>query len=95
LPHELDTLIIAIPFSFKGRVVQYACKLHRQISGKPDALIYDYLDINSGLMISVFKKRLTAYKEMEYEIGVADNILRFMKQYKQSKNDDSAELFSN
>lgn len=93
---ELDTLIIAMPFSFKGRVVQYAGRLHRQLAGKTDALIYDYLDINSGLMISMFKKRLTAYKEMEYEIDVADNIkiLRFMKQYKKSEKKDSAELFS-
>ena len=54
------------------------------------------LDINSGLMISIFKKRLTVYKEMEYEIAVADNtkILKFIKQYKKSKKIDSAELFS-
>jgi len=94
---ELDTLIIAMPFSFKGRVVQYAGRLHRQISGKTNALIYDYLDINSGLMISMFKKRLTAYREMGYEIDVEDNlkILKFMKQDKKPRKDTSAELFSN
>ncbi len=71
---ELNTLIIAMPFSFRGRVIQYAGRLHRQISGKSDALIYDYLDINSGLLISMFKKRLSAYKEMDYEIDAGDNI---------------------
>jgi superfamily II DNA or RNA helicase len=93
---ELDTLIIAMPFSFKGRVVQYAGRLHRQNIGKTDALIYDYLDINSGLMISMFKKRLTAYKEMEYKIEALENIkiLKFLKHYKSTKKNNSAELFS-
>jgi len=89
-----------MPFCFKGRVVQYAGRLYRQLTGKKYALIYDYLDINSGLMISMFKKRLTAYKEMEYEIDATDNIkiLKLMRQYKNKKNENknnSIGLFSN
>ena len=65
---ELDTLFLCMPVSFKGRVVQYAGRIERDAKGKSDALIYDYFDNCSGLTISMFKKRLTAYNKMRYEI---------------------------
>ena len=67
---ELDTLMIAMPVSFKGKLIQYAGRLHRTSQGKKDVLIYDYLDTQSGLTVSMFKKRLIAYKKMEYRIDV-------------------------
>ena len=69
----LDTLFLAMPFSFKGRMIQYAGRLHRAYEGKSDVLIYDYLDVSSGLTISMFKKRVSAYKEMGYEIETSEN----------------------
>jgi hypothetical protein len=41
--------------------------------GKKDVRIYDYLDISSGLTISMFKKRVSAYKQMGYEIETSEN----------------------
>ncbi len=70
---ELDTLFLAMPFSFKGRMIQYAGRLHRECEGKTDVVIYDYLDISSGLTISMFKKRVSAYKQMGYEIENSAN----------------------
>ena len=64
----LDRLILAMPISFKGRVKQYAGRIHRPYTGKKNVRIYDYLDPNLGLTISMFKKRLKVYKEMDYEI---------------------------
>lgn len=64
----LDTLIIAMPVSFKGKLIQYAGRLHRASSGKSDAIIYDYLDVSSALTVSMFRKRLTAYRKMEYQV---------------------------
>ncbi|MBI3055825.1 MAG: DEAD/DEAH box helicase, partial [Betaproteobacteria bacterium] len=64
----LDTLIIAMPVSFKGRMIQYAGRLHRACPGKTDAIIYDYLDASSALTVSMFRKRLVAYRKMDYEI---------------------------
>ena len=64
----LDTLIIAMPISFKGRMIQYAGRLHRHCPGKTDVVIYDYLDVASALTISMFRKRLLAYRKMDYEI---------------------------
>jgi superfamily II DNA or RNA helicase len=42
---ELCTLVLAMPLSFRGRLVQYAGRLHRQSTGKDDVRIYDYVDI--------------------------------------------------
>ena len=65
---RLDTLILATPISFKGRMVQYAGRLHRKWHGKKDVVIYDYLDTCSGLTVSMYRKRLQAYKSMGYQI---------------------------
>lgn len=70
---QLDTLFLAMPFSFKGRMIQYAGRLHREFNGKEGVIIYDYLDISSGLTISMFKKRISAYKQMGYEIETSEN----------------------
>ena len=65
---RLDTLILAMPISFKGRMVQYAGRLQRQWPGKKDVVIYDYLDTCSGLTVSMYRKRVQAYKSMGYQI---------------------------
>ena len=41
---QLDTLVLAMPLSFKGRFIQHAGRLHRLHEGKAPAHIYDYLD---------------------------------------------------
>ncbi len=68
----LDTLILAMPVSFKGRLIQYAGRIHRKYPGKSEVLIHDYLDASSGLTVSMFKKRLAAYKQMNYQIETPD-----------------------
>ncbi len=68
----LDTLIIAMPVSFKGKLIQYAGRLHRAFAGKSEALIHDYLDSSSALTVSMFKKRVAAYKMMGYRIETSD-----------------------
>jgi superfamily II DNA or RNA helicase len=54
--------------SFRGRMVQYAGRLNREHAGKSDVVIYDYLDSCSGLTVSMYRKRLAAYKTMGYSI---------------------------
>ena len=71
---ELDTLILGMPIAFKGRVVQYAGRLHRKTAGKSNVLIYDYLDKASGLTISMFRKRMAAYKKMGYRIEMNSEV---------------------
>jgi superfamily II DNA or RNA helicase len=64
----LDTLVLASPISFKGRVVQYACRLHRESEGKTDVKIHDYLDVSSPVMLKMYRKRRKQYEAMEYMI---------------------------
>jgi len=70
---RLDTLVLAMPISFKGRIVQYAGRLHRQYPGKKDVVIYDYLDTCSGLTVSMYRKRVQAYRSMGYQIHAPEN----------------------
>jgi superfamily II DNA or RNA helicase len=69
---SLDTLFLAMPISFKGRVIQYAGRLHRDSPNKSDVMIYDYMDITLGLTNSMFKKRVQAYKKMGYDIETSN-----------------------
>ena len=64
---RLDTLFLAMPFSFKGKMVQYAGRLHRLYQGKSEVRIYDYVDINVPVLVKMHKKRLKAYKTLGYE----------------------------
>jgi superfamily II DNA or RNA helicase len=64
---RLDTLFLAMPFSFKGKMVQYAGRLHRQYHGKTEIRIYDYVDTNISVLMRMYKRRLKAYKALEYE----------------------------
>jgi len=65
---RLDTLFIAMPIAFKGKVIQYAGRLHRKHHTKTDIRIYDYVDEKVSVAVSMYKKRLKAYKTMGYEI---------------------------
>jgi superfamily II DNA or RNA helicase len=65
---RLDTLFIAMPIAFKGKVIQYAGRLHRKHQAKTDIRIYDYVDPKVSVLAAMYKKRLKAYKTMGYEI---------------------------
>jgi len=65
---RLDTLFIAMPIAFKGKVIQYAGRLHRKHHAKTDIRIYDYVDQKVSVLAAMYKKRLKAYKTMGYEI---------------------------
>ena len=41
---ELDTLILATPLSFEGRMVQYAGRIHRLAEGKTKVQVIDFVD---------------------------------------------------
>ena len=42
---RLDTLLLAMPISWKGTLAQYAGRLHRNYEGKNEVRIYDYVDV--------------------------------------------------
>lgn len=65
---RLDTLVLSMPLSFKGRLVQYAGRLNRVHELKNDALIFDYLDENHALANAMFRRRLAGCKELGYQV---------------------------
>jgi len=66
---RLDTLFITMPVSFKGKMVQYAGRLHRSKKDKNEVRIYDYVDYNVSVLMRMFEKRLKTYKMMGYDIN--------------------------
>jgi len=64
---RLDTLFLAMPFSFKGKMVQYAGRLHRQRENKTEIRIYDYVDSKILLLEKMYRRRLKAYKSLGYQ----------------------------
>lgn len=65
---RLDTLFLTMPSSFKGRIVQYAGRLHRYHEDKDDIRIYDYVDSNVSILDAMFRKRSKTYKMLGYSI---------------------------
>ena len=63
---RLDTLFITMPISFKGKIVQYAGRLHRDYPGKKDVQIYDYVDKEVSVLWNMHQKRLKTYKNIGY-----------------------------
>jgi superfamily II DNA or RNA helicase len=65
---QLDTLILAMPFSWKGTIVQYAGRLHREHPGKHELRVYDYIDANVPKLLRMHKKRLRGFRDFGYTL---------------------------
>ncbi len=57
----LDTLFLASPVSFKGRLVQYAGRVLRGHPGKQTAEIHDYHDVEVPVLAAALAKRAPGY----------------------------------
>jgi superfamily II DNA or RNA helicase len=69
---RLDTLFLAMPISWKGRLHQYAGRLHRLYEGKTEVRIYDYVDVHVPVLERMYRKRLTGYAGIGYTVELAD-----------------------
>ena len=64
----LDTLVLALPVSWKGTLQQYAGRLHRESAGKQSVWIYDYVETDLAPLARMWEKRRKGYKAMGYQI---------------------------
>lgn len=69
---RLDTLMLALPVSWKGLIAQYTGRLHRNYPGKSETRIYDYIDLRVSICDSMYRKRLHGYKAVGYSIAIAN-----------------------
>ncbi len=75
----LDTLVLAMPISWKGTLQQYAGRLHRDHATKHDVRIYDYVDADHPALVRMWERRQRGYRAMGYrvsDVGTPDLALR-------------------
>lgn len=64
----LDTLVLAMPVSWKGTLQQYVGRLHRQHAGKTDVRVIDFVDTGHPALMRMWDKRQRGYRAMGYRI---------------------------
>lgn len=62
----LDTLFLAGPVSFKGRLVQYAGRVLRVYPGKQTAEVHDYHDVEMPVLAAALSKRAPGYVSLGF-----------------------------
>lgn len=66
----LDTLVLAMPISWKGTLQQYVGRLHRTHPDKTGVRVVDFVDTGHPALGRMWSKRLRGYRAMGY--GVRD-----------------------
>ena len=69
---RLDTMLLAMPISWKGTLAQYAGRLHRNYAGKQEVRIYDYVDVHVPMLERMYHKRLRGYSELGYQVKMSE-----------------------
>jgi len=65
----LDTLVLAMPISWKGTLQQYAGRLHRDHASKTDVRIIDVVDMGHPALLRMWDKRQRGYRAMGYRMA--------------------------
>ncbi|MBR6401859.1 MAG: DEAD/DEAH box helicase family protein [Eubacterium sp.] len=65
---RLDTLMLAAPVSFDGRLEQYLGRLNRDYPGKKEVQVYDYIDSHIGMFEKMYSKRLRTYRNVGFTV---------------------------
>lgn len=65
---RLDTLMLAAPVSYAGRLEQYVGRLNRDYEGKKSVIVYDYIDSHIPKFDNMYLKRLRTYKKIGFRV---------------------------
>ena len=92
----LDTLVLAMPISWKGTLQQYAGRLHREHAGKTHVQIVDFVDAGHPALMRMWAKRQIGYRAMGYRVEAAAVDLFVADDYEpRGRGFDSCEAISN
>jgi superfamily II DNA or RNA helicase len=64
----LDTMVLAMPISWRGTLQQYAGRLHREHAAKSDVRIIDFVDAGHPALMRMWEKRQRGYRAMGYRV---------------------------
>lgn len=63
---QVDTLFLAFPLSFKGKLVQYVGRVLRSHEGKSSVRVYDYVDTQVPILRKMYAKRQKTYRSLGF-----------------------------
>ena len=63
---RLDTLILALPVSWKGSLIQYVGRIQRDYKGKEEVKVIDYIDAKIPMLLRMFSKREKGYRALGF-----------------------------
>ena len=62
----MDTLFLAAPVRWKGRLVQYAGRILRPYPGKETAEVHHYHDVDAGVLAATLAGRVPGYTSLGF-----------------------------
>jgi superfamily II DNA or RNA helicase len=71
----LDTLVLAMPVSWKGTLQQYAGRLHREHAAKAGVRIIDFVDVGYPVLLRMWDRRQRGYRAMGYRVADSGSLL--------------------
>lgn len=74
----LDTLVLAMPISWRGILQQYAGRLHRLHTAKSDVQVIDFVDEGNVAVLRMWEKRKAGYKAMGYRLTDSSTTLSLL-----------------
>jgi superfamily II DNA or RNA helicase len=74
----LDTLVLAMPISWRGILQQYAGRLHRAHAAKADIQVIDFVDEGQVALLRMWEKRKAGYKAMGYRLNDASTTMALL-----------------
>jgi superfamily II DNA or RNA helicase len=63
---QVDTLFLAFPLSFKGKLVQYVGRALRSHEDKSSVRVYDYVDTQVPILRKMYGKRQKTYRSLGF-----------------------------